>query len=439
MTRLLSLLLLSFACVAPASAAGSFDQDIPHISWSDAPQYYGQRCVVYGTVVLTKDIGSRTFLNFHEDYRKHFTVVINRELYDDFSEAPEQRYRGKHVRVAGEVIDFNGTPEIVLADGADIEIIDDPTPPAGGAARGAEAATPSPTPQPAKPTPARRSRVRADGVVRIATFNVLNLFDDHDDPYVENERLPGKDDAEVKLLAGNVRALDADVVAFQEVENRPFLQQFVDQHLGDLGYSDTVLIEGNNERGIDVGLISRLPVGPVTSYRHLDFKADNGEPMRFQRDLLRVHIMPPGHAAFDVYVVHLKSKYGGAEKSLPLRMGEARTIRKLLDERLKADPDALFVICGDFNDTIDSKPLQHLVGEGPQALKSFYEDLPSDKRITYNRNHLSMIDFIFASPAMGKLYQKNSYAVKLGTVESSGSDHNPVVAAFKLPAASSHN
>ena len=199
-----------------------------------------------------------------------------------------------------------------------------------------------------------------------------------------------------------------------------------------------VLFNGNSDRGINVALLSRFPLGPVTSHRHLDFLDGKGQPMRFQRDLLQVRIQPEGWSAFDVFVVHLKSKGGGPEIALPIRLGEAAAIRTVLDGILKGDPDAAFVICGDFNDTIDSKPLRRIMGTGSTALRSLVSELPSDKRVTL-RNWGSMIDFIFASPAMGAMYQQGSYDILVDTAGVNGSDHNPVTATFKLAGAGARN
>jgi len=414
-------------------AEAPFHPELPQISWEKAAEHYGQECVVYGTVVNARDIGSRCFLNFAENFRDSFTVVINQENYGKFSETPDKLYRGKAVRVVGQIVEFKNKPEIVIAGPDQIEIITDPTPPAGGAA---PAATPAPQATPGAPgpsAPAERTApppAAAKGVVKIATFNVLNLFDAYDDPYVASEN-SAKDSGEVARLGAMLRKIGADVVALEEVENRGVVQHFVDEHLADFHY-EVVEVEGNSGRGIDVALLSRLPVREVTSHRHFDFKDGNGAPMRFQRDLLQVRIAPDGFYPFDVFVVHLKSKHGGAEASLPLRMGEAREIRKIFDDILRHDSQQRFVICGDFNDTLDSEPVQTILGSGAYGLRKFVDDLPADQRITYNRGHLSMIDFIFASPAMGANYVDGSYGVVGGTVESNGSDHNPVFASFKL-------
>lgn len=435
--------------LTPIAAASPFDESLPKISWEAARDHYGETCIVYGTIVAAKDIGSRCFLNFHENFRENFTVVVNQESYAAFPDTPDRIYFGKNVRVVGEIIEFNGKPEIVVTSPEAIEVVDDPNPPAGeapapSAEKPAAAKKPAEKPAPAhkaaaEEPPAKWTAYRdvKDGIVKIATYNVFNFFDDFDDPYVENERLPGKSKEELALLAKVIHEVDADLLALEEVENRPFVSQFVHEYLGDMGYAEVVFFEGNSDRGIDVALLSRFPVGEVTSHRHFEFADANGRPMRFQRDLLQARIEPKGYAPFDVYVVHLKSKYGGEEVSLPVRMGEANTVRKLFNELLTDKPDAPFVICGDFNDTFESKPVQTIVGQGPKALRTFVDQLPEEKRITFNKEpYRSMIDFIFASPAMGKWYVEGSYDTRQGSVEDSGSDHNPVMARFRLPRAS---
>ena len=68
------------------------------------------------------------------------------------------------------------------------------------------------------------------------------------------------------------------------------------------------------------------------------------------------------------------------------------------------------------------------------ALKNLFGDIPEAERITYNKEpYRSMIDFLLVSPAMADMYVKGSYEIHLqATVASGGSDHNPVVATFKL-------
>lgn len=392
-------------------------QATQHVSWKDAAGHYEQDCTVYGRVVATKCITNWCFLNFNEDWRNTFTVAIPSRCLDNFPEPPDKAYADKQIAVTGRVIQYKGKPEIIVCNPDSIVI---------GAKMPTDA---SATSQPAKAPPHK-----FDGTCTVATFNVLNLYDDQDDPYRDDEQMQTKPREELDRLADTLRRVNADLVALQEVENRGYLQRFVSVLIPDLGYKHVVLIEGNNNRGIDVALLSRLPIGPVTSYRHLQFPSGQGESMGFQRDLLRVNVRPPDLPPFDVFVVHLKSKYGGESlESLATRMGEARQIRSVFDEILNDKPDARFLICGDFNDTLDSEPLKTLIGTGKTKMTHFEQDVPEEQRVTYNEEpHRSMIDFIMASPAMAKHYTKGSYRILDCSVSSCGSDHNPVIAEFEL-------
>ena len=67
----------------------------------------------------------------------------------------------------------------------------------------------------------------------IATYNVQNLFDVFDDPYTKDEGTRVKPLDQIKQIAGVLRKLDADVIAFQELENEGVLREMVRQFLGD--------------------------------------------------------------------------------------------------------------------------------------------------------------------------------------------------------------
>ncbi len=383
------------------------------IPYEAATDYIGESCLVYGTIVEARVVGSRCFLNFHEDYRRYLTVVIPRDHFDAFPRPPETMYRGQKITVYGRVGEFQGRPELVVTRPQQITILT------------------GDFPSPRLRKPVTSAPARATDVVTVATFNMLNLFDAEDDPYRDDGGTPVKPRVEIEKLAETLRKLNADVVALQEVENRFYLERVVQAFLRDMGY-EVVLFEGNDTRGIDVAVLSRLPVGPVTSHRHLRFLTEDGKPMAFNRDLLQVRVQPPGAPAFDVYVVHLKSKRGGDETT-PIRMGEATVVRRILDERLRAEPEARFLLCGDFNDTLDSRPVQTILGAGPTALVNVAAEIPEADRISYNQEpHRSMIDFILCSPAMGAGYMKGSARILHGSVETIGSDHNPVVASFRL-------
>jgi endonuclease/exonuclease/phosphatase family metal-dependent hydrolase len=74
------------------------------------------------------------------------------------------------------------------------------------------------------------------------------------------EALNGKIQNLAKVITSYNRGMGADVVAFQEVENKNVLQMLIDRGLKDKGYKYISLIEGPDSRGIDTGLISKYPI-----------------------------------------------------------------------------------------------------------------------------------------------------------------------------------
>src|SRR3954471_7335278 len=94
----------------------------------------------------------------------------------------------------------------------------------------------------------------------------------------EGRLVKGKPAAERKLIADRIKRMDLDVLAVQEVEDVDTLRQFVRDDLGGL-YPHVVLLEGNDPRLIDVGLLSKLPLGGVTSWQHTPDPDDPGKPL----------------------------------------------------------------------------------------------------------------------------------------------------------------
>jgi len=105
------------------------------IPWQEAGRYVGSEVVVEGAVVRTYDSGRATFLNFTQDWRGTFTVVIFASAYNRFPERPRDLYRNRLIRVRGVVQEYQGTPEIIVESPAQIEIL--------GEVTAAEAAAPS--------------------------------------------------------------------------------------------------------------------------------------------------------------------------------------------------------------------------------------------------------------------------------------------------------
>jgi micrococcal nuclease len=98
----------------------SKDRDI--ISWQDAHKYYNQYKTVEGNVATTYNSGKAIFLNFHPDWKIHFTAVIFSSNTKKFSHPPEDYYRGKKVIVTGTITEYRGKPQIIVSDPGQIKI-----------------------------------------------------------------------------------------------------------------------------------------------------------------------------------------------------------------------------------------------------------------------------------------------------------------------------
>ena len=261
---------------------------------------------------------------------------------------------------------------------------------------------------------------RSGGEIRVVTWNLENFFDRYDDPWREDERTrpPFVRESRQQRLAGVLRRLDADVVCLQEIENRFVLEDWVQRHLSALGY-EVVHSEGNDGRGIDVALLSRLPVGAVTSHRHLRFPDGSGGETGFQRDLLQVRLGPPLDA--EVFVVHFKSQRGG-EAADRLRLEEARAAVRVL---AGASPRAL--LAGDFNDLPESPVLQTLLEPG------WKDPCAGLETPTYNQEpYRSRIDYVLLSPALARSGVRGAWILEDEEVLRA-SDHNPVVVDLARP------
>jgi endonuclease/exonuclease/phosphatase family metal-dependent hydrolase len=263
------------------------------------------------------------------------------------------------------------------------------------------------------------------GPVTLASWNIENFFDVYDDPYTRDDvtKPAYVNEARQQRVAAVLRDLDADIVALQEVENRYLLQQFVDTYLSSMNYQ-VVLIEGNDTRGIDVALLSRLPIESVTSYQHRRFADGNGVEQKFRRDLLRVRI--GGDFAGDVYVVHLKSQHGDQAADV-VRESEAQEIARIVAQNRGKNAGYRAVVIGDFNEVDDMPTLEILRNSG------LLDTMAGTKKYSYNKKpYLTRIDFALMTPALAKVVGDAQIINQLGQHElKKCSDHYPLLVHFK--------
>ena len=386
------------------------------IAWELAGKHLGERVTVRGTVVRAHRGDKVIHLNFREEWQGTFQVVIFSQAWCDFPTALESFYLGKEILVSGWVKDYRGTPEMVVDSPAQIPCADGTV----------VAANPPLVPV----SGARLAPPPRDPGVKIVSWNLENFFDGWDDPFREDERTePASISAPRRQrIADALRMLDADVVCLQEVENRFALEEFVHVYLPESGY-EVVLMEGNDPRGIDVALLTRLPIDAVTSYRHRRFQDRDGAEQHFQRDLLRVRLGAPLNA--DVFVVHLKSQTGG-EDADRVREAEARAAVEILRAELEQNPQWRALVAGDFNEVLGAPTLDAFLNSTSQGGAALRDLCAGTKTPSYHQApFISRIDFLLATPSLAREAKDAAIVDRLDGVDlKCSSDHYPVSARF---------
>lgn len=198
--------------------------------------------------------------------------------------------------------------------------------------------------------------------------------------------------------------LGADVLGVVEAESRPVLAAFNREILPAIGrtpFRHVMVIDGNDQRGIDVGLMSRegYPIGAMRS--HVDDLSPAGAPV-FSRDCPEFEVSTPGGSRLLVLVNHLKSKgFGGKAASDAKRKMQARRIAEICTGLAREGIDHVAVI-GDLNDTPDSDPLAPLI-EGTSLRDAFQHPAFDDGGFpgTFGACGASdKIDYMLLSPAL---------------------------------------
>ncbi|MEO0913187.1 MAG: endonuclease/exonuclease/phosphatase family protein [Pseudomonadota bacterium] len=188
-----------------------------------------------------------------------------------------------------------------------------------------------------------------------------------------------KDPNDTATIANRIRTMNADVLAVQEVEHIEILKAFNRDHLGGM-YPHVALIEGNDQRLIDVGLLSRLPLGPITSHQAA-IHPDDPERRVFGRDLQQVEIRSDaGAKLFTLYNTHMKSHFvpfdqdqeAGAIAANARRRRQAETIRDIISKEERKG--AKFVLLGDMNDPPESEDLAPMFTIDGQAMVNGLEN-----------------------------------------------------------------
>ena len=207
--------------------------------------------------------------------------------------------------------------------------------------------------------------------------------------------------------------VNADILGVVEAEDRTTLRLFnesVIRAVGGSPYSHSMVIDGNDERGIDVGILTKAAY-PIMSIRTHVFDEDTDGRI-FSRDCAEYEVGTPGGKRLWILVNHLKSKgYGSQTSNDAKRKRQAKRIRDVADDHL-AHGDELIVILGDFNDIPTSAPLSPLLGDASRFKDVQHHVAFADggRPGTYgNCTASEKFDYLLLSPALFNMVTAGGY------------------------------
>lgn len=256
--------------------------------------------------------------------------------------------------------------------------------------------------------------------LRIAFYNVENLFDTINDPNTNDEEfLPTSDrkwdgfkyyeklDHIYKTLTA-LGGWDAPaIIGFCEIENRFVLNELVTKTPWKKLRYNIIHEDSPDRRGIDVGLIYRAEKFRPLKHEaiRLHFPFDTAAKIR---DILYVKGLVFKKDTLHVFVNHWPSRSGGQAASEPRRIFAAQKIRHYVDSICSKDPEANIIIMGDFNDEpgdksllegLKAKPTKEELN-GCDLYNSSYPYFKQGKGTEKYKEHWAVLDQIILSSAL---------------------------------------
>lgn len=273
--------------------------------------------------------------------------------------------------------------------------------------------------------------------ITVATWNVDNYN-------LANRMVDGvfrpeypKPEAEKAAVRRVIREVAPDILALQEMGAPPFLQELQ----RDLAGEGVVMPHATVLEGADpdrhVAILSRLPFREVR--RHVDVPIVLfGQREVVKRGVLEV-TFATDQGELTLFIVHLKSRRTERPddpQGVTQREREAEAVRDLVLARFLDPAKAKLIVCGDFNDTRMSKPVQSLLRRGQTVLGELLRAVDGRGEVWthyYRREDTySRIDYLLVSAALKPLVVGDQGQVHDGAAAEAASDHRMVFAKLKL-------
>jgi len=268
----------------------------------------------------------------------------------------------------------------------------------------------------------------------VMDWNVHDYFDTVKDGTQEGVLTSADYKAKRAGIGAVIKSLGPDIVMFAEVETKNLLDDLNNSALnGD--YVDTELFDGNDPRGINVGMISKIKPDKVVSHKDDTFPmlGTNGPIFRYARDCLEAHFTFNGRHMV-LLGVHFKAKTPPDDPDK--RLAEAQHTRGIADQIMADDPGAGVIILGDYNDEPGSPAVNAIAGAAPALFADAADVVPGQPySFTFNGTQV-LIDHQMANPLAAAMLDPSTVLIKHGAgvddKSPSASDHAPIFAVYQV-------
>ncbi len=217
-----------------------------------------------------------------------------------------------------------------------------------------------------------------------------------------------------------------DVLFLQEVENKGVLDRLNQEYLGGL-YKEVILLEGDDKRGIDVAIMSKLPLHRKPILHKIPFKFDDPKRGDDTRGILEADLKMPDGSLLIVFSLHFPN---------PAHPADLRSqALEHLDSLAKPYKNIRYVVAaGDFN----------ITSEEDSALRRT-EEMSKDWMVSHNvgckgcvgtyfykpKNNWSFLDWMLFSQNLnanqqGWFLDTNSVQVLKGNSKQADKEGRPI-------------
>lgn len=204
----------------------------------------------------------------------------------------------------------------------------------------------------------------------ILSWNTEHFVDDHDDPYINNDRENSPPDnmpERRKHLAEVLKRADADIVVFQEFESSSYAKLLAAEYFPELGYQVFGGME-SDDWYMNVVVMSRVPLGTFYSYAvshtpipgEIDENGDVAGQSFLNNRMWSVDVLVNEHYNLNLTGVHMKA--GRGDRNMNWRKAMYQLLREQLGQFTTLNPDRNLLVVGDFNSTPDSPEFEFFLG-----------------------------------------------------------------------------